>query len=180
MSETIVAMMQAGSWEDAVFACHSVLQIQPTNGKIHACLGESYWHLGRFAEAEPSFKRAYILDPSLWRAAVRHARCLERLHRYREAMDVVNEWLRVKPNDTDLLGLKEFLHTQPDAEEHDAWERTRRIGTIIVNAGFNREDAPSVASRVRAEEAELEDLESNSPGVAWSPPMKLQQNPGIG
>ncbi|HLK16442.1 MAG TPA: tetratricopeptide repeat protein [Fimbriimonadaceae bacterium] len=180
MSETIVALMQAGKWEDAIFACQTVLQLQPTNGKIHACLGESFWQLQRFKEAEPSFKRAYILDPSLWRAAVRHARCLERLHRYRESMDVVTEWLRVKPSDTDLLGLKEFLETQPESEEHDGWERTRGIGTTVINANFHREEELSVGARLDAEEAASDDSDSGPPAPNWRSPMKLNQNPGLG
>src|SRR5271165_699558 len=105
MSETIVALMQAGKWEEAVFASQVALHAHPTNGKLHACMGESFYQLGRLDDAEPCFKKAYILDPTLWRAAVRHAKCLEKLHRYREAMDVVTDWLRVKPSDTDLLGL---------------------------------------------------------------------------
>jgi len=176
MSEKIVAIMQAGKWEDAVFACQSVLQVQPTNGKIHACLGESHFQLGQLAAAAPSFMRAYTLDPTLWRAAVRHAQCLEKLHRYRESMDVVTEWLRLKPGNTDLLGLKEFLETQHESQEHDGWERTRRLGVTIVNAGFNREEAQSVPSQVAAEEQE----EPEEPAAVWPSTIKLQQNPGLG
>lgn len=182
MSEKIVAMMQAGKWEDAIFACQSVLQVQPTNGKIHACLGESQFQLGRLVEAEPSYMRAYTLDPSLWRAAVRHAQCLEKLHRYREAMDVVTEWLRHKSGNTDLLGLKEFLETKHESQEHDAWERTRRLDVTVLNANFNREEAPSVASRQTDDEVELEAEaeEASSMPSPWSPAMTFQQNPGIG
>src|SRR5579862_2839095 len=97
MSESIVALIDEGKWEDAISACQAVLQVQPTNGKYYACVGEAYFQLGRLTEAEPAFKCAYILDPSLWRAAVRHAQVLEKLHRYRDAMDVVAEWLRLKP-----------------------------------------------------------------------------------
>ena len=182
MSQTIVALMQAGKWEDAVFACQSVLQVQPTNGKIHACMGESYYQLGRLADAEPCYKKAYILDPSLWPAAVRRAKCLEKLHRYREAMDVVTEWLRLKPSDTDLLGLKEFLQTQPEAEEHDGWERTRHLGVTVIDAGFNRDEALSVANQPDAEETETEteDEEAINVSPVWTSPAKLQRNPGLG
>jgi len=180
MSETIVALMQTGKWEDAIFACQAVLQVQPGNGKIHACLGESNFQLGRLADAEPSYKRAYILDPTLWRAAVRHAQCLEKLHRYRESMDVVAEWLRHKPGNTDLLGLKEFLETKHESQEQDGWERTRRLDVTILNAGFKRDEAPSVATRQAAEELEEEAEEASSVPPSWSPAMTFQQNPGIG
>ena len=177
MSEIVVAMMQAGKWEEAIFTCQTMLQVQPGNGRIHACMGESNYQLGRLVDAEPSFMRAYTLDPALWRAAVRHAQCLEKLHRYRDSMDVVVEWLRIKPGNTDLLGLKEFLETQHESQEHDGWERTRRLGVTIVNASFKREEAISVPSQQAASEAEEAAAES---APLWSSSMSLQQNPGTG
>lgn len=182
MNEAIIALMQAGKWEEAIFACQGALEAQPGNGKFHACVGESFYQLSRYADAEGAFKRAYILDPTLWRAAVRHAQCLERLHRYRDAMDVVQEWLRIKPGNHELQGLKEFLQTQPDAEEHDGWERTRRLGVTIVNASHNRDEMPSVARHVEAvEAASAEDDEPTpSTGPLWTAPIQHQQNTGVG
>jgi tetratricopeptide (TPR) repeat protein len=178
MTEKIIALMQAGKWEDAIFSCESMLQVQPTNGRIHACLGESNLQLGKLDAAEIAFMRAYTLDPSLWRAAVRRAQCLDKLHRYRECMDVVTEWLRIKPGNTDLLGLKEFLETQHESQEHDGWERTRRLGVTVLNAGFQREDMPSVPSQQDQLEVETDATEDSAP--AWSSQMKLQGNPGLG
>ncbi|MHB8636270.1 MAG: tetratricopeptide repeat protein [Fimbriimonadaceae bacterium] len=177
MSERIAAMMQAGEWEDAIHACQAVLQVQPTCGKFHAALGESYFQVGRLNEAATSFERAYVLDPTLWRSAVRHAQVLEKLHRYRESMDVVTEWLRTKPGNTDLLGLKEFLETQPESQEHDGWERTRRLGVTVISAGFQREEEVSVANQIEAAEAEAH---SAAPGQKWAPQVQLQQNPSSG
>lgn len=179
MSEVIVALMQEGKWEEVVFACQTALHDYPTNGKYQASMGEGYFQLGRLKDAEIAFRRAYTLDPTLWRAAVRHAQCLEKLHRYRDAMDVVKEWLKVKPGNSDLLGLQEFLATQHESEEHDAWERTRRMGVTIVNAGFKREDEPSVGSQLDANQ-EAECANDPAPSTLRPHPIKLQHNPGVG
>jgi tetratricopeptide (TPR) repeat protein len=178
LGEGISALMREGKWEEAVVACQSCLQIQPCLGRIHALMGECYYQQKAFDSAEPCFKRAYTLDPQLGDAGSRHAQCLERLHRYREAMDVVKEWLMVKPNDPTLHGLFEFLQTQPDAEEHDGWERTRRMGVTIVNAGFKREEPPSVRASTEGDETKEAMDSGSTPG--WQVKTRLQHNVNLG
>ncbi len=150
--------MQEGKWDEAIQACESCLQVQPCLGRIHALMGECFYVQKMYEQAEPCFHRAYTLDPHLGDAASRHAQCLERLHRYRDAMDVVKDWLLLKPNDATLQGLHEFLLTQKESEEHDGWERTRRIGVTILNAGFGRD------------EPKTEEVHVSEPGphAAWS------------
>lgn len=138
--------MEARQWQEAIPACLTLLQSQPVIGKFHAYLGECYFQVGRLEEAEASFARAYVLDPNLGHAAVRRAVCLDKLRRYREAMDVVKEWTPLLPNDPTLRGLAEFLETQKGAEETDYWEQSRRADTIVLDASFGREEAPAVGS----------------------------------
>lgn len=127
MYDSIDQLFREQKWEDAAFAVQARLQIYPTDARLHAYLGLALFRLGKFDEACPSFFRAYTLDPNFGDAAVKHAQCLERQRRYREAMDVVKEWLPRRPNDAALVGLHDFLKQKWEAEEHDGWERSIRL-----------------------------------------------------
>lgn len=131
MYDRINELMSHGQWEEAAFACESALQLYPFNGKLHGYKGMCHYRLNDYEKAEKEFLAAYSLDPTLGEAAVKRAQCLEKLRRYHEAMDVVKDWRPLRPNDHVLEGLEEFLKMKHEAEEHDAWERTRHVSLKI-------------------------------------------------
>jgi tetratricopeptide (TPR) repeat protein len=134
MLSEIENLMRAGDWEAAIAATKKALVSQPTNGLLHAYEGMAYYRLGRYQEAEPAFKRAHTLDPRLSEAAVKQAQCLEKLRRYKEALDVAKDWLPKRPNDVALLALHDHLKNIHASEEHDGWERTRRHDLTVVES----------------------------------------------
>ena len=134
MYEKIENFIRRNDLDEAFFECEKALQLYPTNGKLHAYKGMCHWQKNEYEKAEKEFLAAYSLDPTLGHTATKRAQCLEKLRRYREAMDVVKEWLPICPNDYLLQGLYEFLQFQYSAEEHDAWEKTRRIELKIEKA----------------------------------------------
>jgi tetratricopeptide (TPR) repeat protein len=132
--------MRTGDWDGAAVRCRQALNLQPTNGMLHAYEGMCHYRKERYSEAEPCFRRACTLDPKLAEAAVKQAQCLEKLHRYKEAMDVVKEWLPHRPNDIALQALYDFLKTKYESEEHDKWELQKRMNVHVVQS-FGTESA---------------------------------------
>ncbi len=132
MHELFEQLKSEAKWEDIIFESDKRIQLSPHVGRFHYYRGYGMYQLHRFDEAEPSLMRAHTLDETQTEAAVMRAQCLEKLSRYKDAMDLVKELLTHMPNDHRLLGLHEFLSTKWTAVEHDAWEKSRLSGTKIV------------------------------------------------
>ena len=77
-----------------IVRCRSLLErasrLAPRQPDVHFFVGETYRHLGYFAEAEASFRRVVALDSNASAASLEMAFLCERAHRLEEA----EEWLQ--------------------------------------------------------------------------------------
>ena len=124
---SVEELLQKGRWADAEHLCRSMLQVQPCNAKMQGYLGVCLFRQNRFEDAARAFKTASCLDPNFVDAGVKHAQSLFRLHRYEEAYEVAQHWLKQRPSDHALQGLIEQLEFQVKGNRTDGWERTRRL-----------------------------------------------------
>lgn len=127
----IEALIQRGDWANAIVQCQAAIQVTPTNAKLHAYLGICYFRQEDFANAEPCFRRAGILDERFWQAGAKHAQCLYKLRRYEEAFQVAKTWAKVNPSDNTLRGLIITLEHQVKGTFQEGWERSRGAGYDI-------------------------------------------------
>lgn len=132
MFEEIECLVANGRWEEASCACKALLELHPENAKAHAYLGLSRYRLDDLEGAAVELQRACYLDPDRVDVGVKLAQALYRLHRHKDALEVVRKYLHLRPADHTLLGLQECLLEMDDAVEHDAWERTTRLEVVHV------------------------------------------------
>jgi tetratricopeptide (TPR) repeat protein len=130
----IERLMREGSWEEARFEADKLVQLYPTHPKLQSYAGLCRLELNDYEGAVGPLQRAFALDPGLAGAGVKLAQTLQHLRRYREAYEVAVECLRLAPNDNFARGLVERLRDY-DVEEHDSWERTRRLDDVIHFGG---------------------------------------------
>ncbi|HEY0868451.1 MAG TPA: tetratricopeptide repeat protein [Fimbriimonas sp.] len=128
----IEGLMQRGMWEDAIVECKAVLQVQPTNPRLHGYMGICHYRLDRWEEAAISLRRAIILDPHFLDAGVKLAQCLDKCGRHLEAFDVCQDFLHLQPGNTTLKGLSEALQRHTDERRIDGWEPSTRLNTVFV------------------------------------------------
>ncbi len=122
----IETLIKRQRWQDALAQAQEALQRHPTSPRLNAQLGYCHWHAGRFEEAHDAFQRAVLCDTRFFEAGVMLVRTLDRLHRFREALEVAKHWTTINPNDPALIGLIRGLERQvPD--ELGQW--TRSINT---------------------------------------------------
>lgn len=133
-SQRIEEFIRNGQWDHAEAAAREQISETPTVAKPHAYLGLCFYRRDQFAEAEPHFRRAAHLDPQFVDAGVKLAQCLQRMHRYRESLEVAEQFLRLRPNDHTLEGLVEFLRPMVHGERQ-GWERTMGLERKIVRGG---------------------------------------------
>lgn len=95
---------------------------RPTDAKIHAYEGICFFRMGDFASAEPCFMRASTLDERFVDAGVKRAQCLDRMHRYDEALEVAREWHRQRPNDPALNAIIEAHQYRAHPRRVEGWE----------------------------------------------------------
>lgn len=119
-------------WDDIIFESEKRIQITPHIGRLHFYKGFAQFQLEQFEDAEQSLMKAHTLDETQTEAAVMHVQCLEKLARYRDAMDLVVVLQKRMPNENRLEGLRQFLSDKWDSVEHDGWEKSRFAGTKIV------------------------------------------------
>lgn len=128
MTREIDSLMQQGKWDDAIVQIQGVLQLQPTNPRLHAYLGMCYMRKSAFVQAEACFRKAVTLDPEFWEAGVRFAQCLDRLLKYKEALQVAEKYLHMRPNDPTLKALVNGLRRQQGAVEEESWQKSVKGG----------------------------------------------------
>lgn len=119
-------------WDEIIFEADTRIQITPHIGRLHYFKGFALFQLNNYEEAEPSLMRAYTLDELQVEALIMHIQCLEKLERYRDAMDIVKAWQPRFPNENRLEGLRQFLSDKWTSVEHDGWEKSRLAGRKIV------------------------------------------------
>lgn len=126
MTREIECLMQQGKWDDAMVQIQALIQLQPVNPRLHAYLGMCHMRKNDFKQAEPCFRKAITLDPNFWEAGVRLAQCLDRLLNYKEALQVAEKYLVMRPNDPTLRALVNGLKRQAGAVEEETWQKSTK------------------------------------------------------
>lgn len=122
MLEAIEIAMRRGEWAEGARLCRELLTSRPTDAKLHACEGMCFYRLGDFAQAEPCFMRATALNPRFVDAGVKRCQCLDRLHRYDEALALAREWLAQRPGDVALNAIVDAHQYRADPRRTEGWE----------------------------------------------------------
>jgi Flp pilus assembly protein TadD len=126
MLQEIETLMQQGRWDDASSRLQAMLQVQPVNPKLHAYLGCCHFRKNEFEKAAECFRRAVTLDPKYWEAGLKLAQSLDRLMRYKEALQVAEEFLHLRPNEGSLQALVNGLRRQQGAVEEESWQKSTK------------------------------------------------------
>lgn len=128
MQAEIERQMQSGRWDDALRQCQDLLQTQPVNAKLNAYLGICHFRKNEFELAATAFRRAITLDPQMWEAATKLVQCLDRLMQYKEALQIGEHYLHLRPNDHALQTLVNGLRRQQGAVEEESWQKSVKPG----------------------------------------------------
>ena len=120
--EEIGEKMRKGLWTEAQLLCRELLMARPTDAQLHAYEGICFFRLGKFQEAEPCFTRATALDPRFVDAGVKRCQCLDRLHRYDEALMYAREWIGQRPGDPALNAIIEVHQYRTNPLRTEGWE----------------------------------------------------------
>jgi predicted Zn-dependent protease len=124
----VESLMQQGKWSEALAQCQALIAQQPVNPRLHGYLGVCFMRMNKFAEAEAAFRKAITLDPNFWEAGVRLAQCLDRQLKYKEALQIAEHYLHMRPNDHVLQGLVNGLRRQQGAVEEESWQKSVKGG----------------------------------------------------
>ena len=120
-------LIQLGKWAEAQTKTEQFLAMQPCNAKANAYLGLCYFRVGKFEEAIPPLKRAIALDEHYWEAGTKLAQSLDRLQRYEEALEIVNQFLHDRPSDPTLLHLQAGLSRNVSEKITDSWQKSTQL-----------------------------------------------------
>lgn len=122
MYQEIETAMRRGHWSEGARLCREMLINRPTDAKVHAYEGMCLFRLADFAAAEPCFARATALDPRFGEAGVKRCQCLDRMHRYDEALELAREWHVQRPNDPALNAIIDAHQYRANPRRTEGWE----------------------------------------------------------
>lgn len=128
MTREIETLMQQGKWQEAVVQCQVLIDQQPAIPKLHGYLGFCNMKLNKVEQAEAAFRRAITLDPNYWEAGVKLAQCLDRMMKYKEALQIAEDYLHMRPNEAALQALVNGLRRQAGAVEEESWQKSVKGG----------------------------------------------------
>jgi tetratricopeptide (TPR) repeat protein len=104
------AYLYLGSGSEAIAALEQSLKLRPTAG-AYAKLGKAYYQSRRFAEAANNYRQAIEFserDPELWgywaSALLYGGQRAPAMDAFRKQLDLLNEQLKVSPQDAELQG----------------------------------------------------------------------------
>ena len=124
-------LMYALRWEEARLLAERLVLTNPTNPRLHGYIGMCLFREGKLEVAVVSFRRAIALDHKFWEAGTKLAQCLLQMKNNEEAHKVAQEWLVVRPNDSSLRGMVEFLKPHVRGEKQ-RWEMNQRVESRII------------------------------------------------
>jgi tetratricopeptide (TPR) repeat protein len=124
MIAEVEALMQAGKWEDAQVQCEAYVQLQPGNATLNAYLGLCHFRRNEFDKAAVWFRKSVTLEPRYHEAGLKLAQSLDRMMKYKEALEVAKQFLALYPNDAQLRALVNGLQRQHGAEEEESWQKS--------------------------------------------------------
>jgi Flp pilus assembly protein TadD len=129
MTHEVEVLIQQGRWAEAHAACQKLVEEHPTTPKLHGFLGYCLMKMNRIQEAEAEFRKAVTLDPNYWEAGIKLAQCLDRMLKFKEALQVAEFYLHMRPNDPGLQALVNGLRRQAGAVEEESWQKNVKKGT---------------------------------------------------
>ncbi len=116
------ALLDSGRWQEALNVCEQVLRLNPRFEDGYLLRGSVYMHLGRFSEAEESFKMMLTINPARCEAMLGIAEAgWQRGGMRKESMEYCRKALALNENYLPArLSLSTNLITQGDVDEaHD-------------------------------------------------------------
>jgi tetratricopeptide (TPR) repeat protein len=128
MTREVEILMQQGKWQEALAECQKLIQQQPAIPKLHGYLGFCYMKLNQIPQAEAAFRKAITLDPNYWEAGIKLAQCLDRMMKYKEALQIAEHYQHMRPNDPALASLVNGLRRQAGAVEEESWQKSVKGG----------------------------------------------------
>ena len=128
MTKEVEILIQQGKWQEAAAQCQALIEQQPALPKLHGYLGYCLMKLNNIDGAIAAFRRAITLDPKYWEAGIQLARCLDRQMKYKEALQVAESFLPMRPNDPGLNALINGLRRQAGAVEEESWQKSIKGG----------------------------------------------------
>ena len=128
MTRELELLMQQGKWNEALAACQALIEQQPVNPRLHGYLGFIYTKQNNISGAETAFRKAITLDPNFVEAGVKLAQLLDRQMKYKEALQIAEHYLQMRPNDNNLKVLVNGLRRQQGAQEEESWQKSVKGG----------------------------------------------------
>lgn len=116
--------IRKSNWAEALKATKHLLQDHPSQARLHGYAGLCNFRLEQFESAVDSLRRAVVLDENFWEAGTLLAQALDRLLRFEEALDVVEQFLVVRPSDPTLIHLRNGLQRIVPERITDAWQKS--------------------------------------------------------
>lgn len=135
--------MAAGNWTQAAEEAKAIIAEHPTSAKAWAYLGWSFEKLGQHSDSVEPLRKAIILEPHFWQASFQLAQILDRMGRYKEALQHAREALRDKPGCDQIEGLIRGLERQVPEELTDAWQLSTKPIFHTVMMGVHDDPEPS-------------------------------------
>lgn len=119
--------MRKGQWLDALHLTEQLLQVQPTNARAYGYAGLCHYRCGEFEKALVPLNRAIVLDDQFWEAGTLLAQIYDRLLRFEEALQIVEQFLIVRPSDPTLVRLREGLLRNVPERITDSWQKSTQL-----------------------------------------------------
>jgi serine/threonine-protein kinase len=141
-----------GEHASALAEIRRALVLDPLSLLVNAMYGQFLYQAGQDVDALEQFESTLELEPRFWIAHICKAKALERLGRYREALDACNEAFANSGGNSEALSLAGYVH----ALSRDRIEAERKIGELhersantyvppynvaLIHAGLDEADA---------------------------------------
>jgi Flp pilus assembly protein TadD len=128
-------------WEAAFTALQRAVKLQPGHAPAWKALGVGYASQGNYDSAEPPFRNACELQPSLPDACLYYGRTLFLLNRFQPAIDVLRHTVQKEPDNGEAyrllaLSLEGLGHT---TEAGDAF-----LQAVRLNRGASPNEDPDI------------------------------------
>jgi len=127
MFREIERLVRRSDWEGTLRKALQLLDEHPNQAKLHGYAGLSHFQLGRFEQAVPPLRRAIVLDEQFWEAGMLLAQALDRLLQFEEALEIAEQFIKVRPSDQRLILLRDSLRRRVPEKITDSWELSRHL-----------------------------------------------------
>jgi tetratricopeptide (TPR) repeat protein len=168
MLESIEQAMAEGRWAEAVELSEAAVVAHPTSARAYAYLGWSRVQAGKPHAAVEPLRIAVILEPHFWQASLQLAQLLDRLGRYKEALQYAQDALKEKPGNAQIEGLIRGLERQVPEEITDSWQISTKPMFYTITMAEHDES-----------ELAKETTESKEPIARSSPKLKVKPDPAV-